>query len=86
MEIKSPEIALGQDSEINISALSGTGDAGVLTIAGTTITAVNADIKGETFGEGEGCRHCANRRRYFFIWNVNQQLDRRASVPAALLH
>ena len=54
VEIKSPEIALGQDSEINISALSGTGDAGVLTIAGTTITAVNADIKGETFGEGEG--------------------------------
>ena len=54
VEIKSPEITLGQDSEINISALSGTGDAGVLTIAGTTITAVNADIKGETFGEGEG--------------------------------
>ena len=54
VEIKSPEIALGQDSEINISALSGTGDAGVLTIAGTTITAVNANIKGETFGEGEG--------------------------------
>ena len=54
VEIKSPEIALGQDGEINISALSGTGDAGVLTIAGTTITAVNADIKGETFGEGEG--------------------------------
>ncbi|MDB9942466.1 filamentous hemagglutinin N-terminal domain-containing protein, partial [Pseudomonadales bacterium] len=54
VEIKSPEITLGQDSEINISALSGTGDAGVLTLAGTTITAVNADIKGETFGEGEG--------------------------------
>jgi filamentous hemagglutinin family protein len=54
VEIKAPEITLGQDSEINISALSGTGDAGVLTLAGTTITAVDADIKGETFGEGKG--------------------------------
>ena len=54
VEIKAPEITLGQDSEINISALSGTGDAGVLTLAGTKITAVDADIKGETFGEGKG--------------------------------
>ncbi|MGY8890905.1 MAG: two-partner secretion domain-containing protein, partial [Pseudomonadales bacterium] len=54
VEIKAPAITLGQDSEINISAVSGTGDAGVLTIAGTTIAAVNADIKGETFGEGDG--------------------------------
>ena len=54
VEIKSPEITLGPDSEINISALSGTGDGGVLTLAGTTITAVDADIKGETFGEGKG--------------------------------
>ena len=53
VEIKAPEITLGQDSEINISALRGTGDAGVLTLAGTTITAVNADIKGETFSEGK---------------------------------
>ena len=53
VEIKAPAITLGQDSEVNISAISGTGDAGVLTIAGTSITAVNADIKGETFGEGK---------------------------------
>jgi filamentous hemagglutinin family protein len=52
VEIKAPEITLGQDSEINISALSGTGDAGELTIAGTSLILDNSLIATETLTDG----------------------------------
>ena len=55
LKSSAPEITLGQDSEINISALRGTGDAGELTIAGTSLILDNSLIATETLTVGE-CR------------------------------
>lgn len=53
ISIQAPEITIGRAAVINISALSGTGDAGELTIAGTTLTLDNSTIATSTFTTGD---------------------------------
>ncbi len=50
--IRAPEITIGEQAVVNISALSGTGDAGEMTIAGTTITLDNSTLATATFTQG----------------------------------
>jgi len=53
ISIQAPDITIGRAAVINISAMSGTGDAGELTIAGTTITLDNSTIATSTFTTGD---------------------------------